>query len=71
VGLLDEHKLSIEALGARYCTDLNPDRPEQSRGMDQERAGQVRLVVVVGELGLRGLGAPWPKNERHRRASVF
>lgn len=41
VGLLDEHKLSIEALGARYCTDLNPDRPEQSRGVQQERAAQV------------------------------
>lgn len=44
VGLLDEHKLSIPALGERYCTSLNPDRPEQSRGMDQERAAQVKEV---------------------------
>lgn len=40
-GLLDEHKLSIPDLGGRYCTSLNPDRPEQSPGMDGERALQV------------------------------
>lgn len=47
VGLLDEHKLSIPDLGERYCTDLNPDRPEQSPGMDEERAKQVQEVKIV------------------------
>ncbi|CAM9495257.1 unnamed protein product [Pylaiella littoralis] len=50
VGLLDEHKLSIPALGERYCTSLNPDRPEQSRGMDQERAAQVLNMIGPNEL---------------------
>lgn len=42
IGLLDEHRLSLEDLGRRYCTSLNPDRPENSLGMDNERATQVK-----------------------------
>lgn len=42
IGLLDEHRLSVHDLGRRYCTSLNPNRPEHSQGMDEERATQVR-----------------------------
>ena len=53
IGLLDEHRLSVHDLGKRYCTSLKPNRPEQSAGMNADRATQVciavffRLVVVV------------------------
>lgn len=62
VGLLDEHKLSIKALGDRYCTSLDARRPEQSRGLEQERATQVlsraAVYTVLPSLRARYL-TPW------------
>lgn len=41
IGLLDEHRLSPEELGQRYCTQLDPDRPDHSPGMEPDRASNV------------------------------
>lgn len=50
IGLLDEHTLSLDELGRRYCTSLDAERPEHSQGMNPDRAEQVLSMVGPNEL---------------------
>lgn len=50
IGLLDEHRLSPEELGQRYCTQLDPDRPDHSPGMEPDRASNVLSMCGPNEL---------------------